>query len=365
MKKQSLSNSQVYRSFVTARDVALEDLYKRAMSEISDVLRGTFETAALTIKANYDKIESSKFEPIISRNTTTDMDRTIDALFVMATQSIVLIQKRLRRTAFKLAKASETEAIGRALQKKVINKIKRESVESVEKSKSPSGGELSQRIDFVLSKLRRRLMTEVSRAAIISQPWKELAPVLFKIFPKSKSLQSRRRILKKAVMLEADRPGFEFGIDQISDEEWGEIVADYMAEYVPRWRGPDSVLEQAGPKPTKDDFYAWELEQEMTQDFVKAVREGQIEAAKDEGITEFIWIAIVDDKTDDCCMWRDGLLTSEIEYELKTKRADDECKSAVPPAHFNCRCTLAPATEYLPESPPTVDLTEFNEWLSN
>ena len=121
------------------------------------------------------------------------------------------------------------------------------------------------------------------------------------------------------------------------------------------------------PTAEGEEYYAWEYERDITNDFVYAVREGAIEAAKENGITDFVWIAVVDDKTDACCLWRDGLLTSEIEAKLKEHESEDEdCNlggsGLVPPLHFNCRCSLAPATDAIPQK-PEVDYASFDKWL--
>ena len=92
-----------------------------------------------------------------------------------------------------------------------------------------------------------------------------------------------------------------------------------------------------------------------------------MDAAQENGITDFVWIAVVDDKTDLCCLWRDGLLTSEIQAKL-SEHADDDAgcdlggDGLVPPLHFNCRCSIAPATDAVPKK-PDVDYQSFDQWL--
>ena len=109
--------------------------------------------------------------------------------------------------------------------------------------------------------------------------------------------------------------------------------------------------------------YSWEVEQDLVYDFVKSVRKGEIDAAKENGYNEFVWIAIVDKRTDVCCLWRDGLTTKEIEKQLKGRSKKERCNDAVtPPAHPNCRCRLAPVTDALP-SKPIKDLGDFETWL--
>jgi len=82
------------------------------------------------------------------------------------------------------------------------------------------------------------------------------------------------------------------------------------------------------------------------------------------GVKDLNWIAVIDDRTDDCCLWRDGLTTMEIEDELNGNHADDDCDATTPPAHFNCRCRLAPVTDDLPDVPASNQI-DFEEWLDS
>jgi hypothetical protein len=119
--------------------------------------------------------------------------------------------------------------------------------------------------------------------------------------------------------------------------------------------------------PEGDKIYGWELEQQLTHDFVKSVRDGQIDAANVNGINEFIWIAIIDQRTCElCCEWRSGLTTSEIEKTLADNpELKEHCDVVVPPAHFNCRCGIAPVAIDLETTDiQTTDAKEFDDWLN-
>jgi hypothetical protein len=139
------------------------------------------------------------------------------------------------------------------------------------------------------------------------------------------------------------------------------MVADYTDEYIPETRAPEFVYDVKQDSGEYEEWYGWEIEQEITNDFVTSVREGQETAAKENGVTDFVWIALLDSVTDDCCRWRHAKTSQEIIDELKDKHADDECKAVVPPAHFNCRCDLAPMVD-MPDEPPP-DFGEFDKWL--
>ncbi len=183
-------------------------------------------------------------------------------------------------------------------------------------------------------------------------------------FPKPKVVKRPKRVLPGLTEAAKKTPEL-LSVGIIDDAEWADILDDYNKTYVPKFRGPESVLD-FWPKKKSDDeevWYAWELERDLTQEFVQNVRDGQIDAANENGIDDFVWIAVIDDVTDECCRWRDGLTTSEIQSQLKGAHRDDECRATAPPAHFNCRCTLAPMLREADLSPPESNLAEFDEWL--
>jgi SPP1 gp7 family putative phage head morphogenesis protein len=94
------------------------------------------------------------------------------------------------------------------------------------------------------------------------------------------------------------------------------------------------------------------------------VRAGEIEAAKEQGIDDFVWTAVIDERTDECCLWRDGLLVSEIEAELNGDHSGDDCDSTVPPAHINCRCRVLPVSAQYVEQQQT-GFQGIDEWLAS
>lgn len=162
-------------------------------------------------------------------------------------------------------------------------------------------------------------------------------------------------------------------LDREGEAAWDDMLDSYKKDFVPVWRAPEYVVDIPITDPThqvttgEDVWYAWEFERDLTNEFVKSVREGTVEAATENGVTDFVWIAVIDSATDACCRWRDGLLVSEIEKELGGHKDEDaECaledEGLVPPIHFNCRCTLAPATDNIPDK-PDIDSPSFEQWL--
>lgn len=314
----------------------------------------------------YSKLIRAQYHPTAIRDALTIIEKNLQILFNAASQEIYAITWKLRKNSYGLAYAGEVEAISRALADPQTSHLDHDKLLKKAHPKMPSGSDPLTRIEMELEVMRRNLLNEIQRSAVSELDLDSFHQALAKIIPKRRRIESKRKALFKPVMREADqRPKQPVVAHEFIDEEtWDVILDDYKEEFVPKWRGPEHVLDQAGPRPTKDDYYAWQFEKELTQDFVQQVREGQIDAAQENGITDFVWIAVVDDVTDECCLWRDGLTTKEIELELKTKRRNDECDTSVPPAHFNCRCTLAPALEGIPDKPES-NIGSFEEWLSS
>jgi hypothetical protein len=197
-------------------------------------------------------------------------------------------------------------------------------------------------------------------------------------FPKKRKVRGVKRELKPVPFREAGPKRPPKGFDQeddllavnvsgetysaavgyVDDSAWSSMVDDYLGKELPGPRGPQDIVDVLGA-----DRYEWEVEQDMMHDFVERVRSGQESAAKENGIVDFMWVAVVDQKTDDCCLKRDGLGSSEIEEKLKGPWKEDECKATVAPAHFNCRCVMVPMSSDLLDV-PTADYGDFDQWLN-
>jgi hypothetical protein len=224
-----------------------------------------------------------------------------------------------------------------------------------------------------VDKLRRKIVSYAHASALSAKNAADFATDVAIAFPRTRKVGVPRRILKPLIR-EADRlagdPPIDIAIDNVDDETWNEMLDAYMSDYVPVTRAPEFVVDTAGANvtdlTTQADgtkvWYAWELEKDLTHEFVQNVRDGQIDAANDNGITDFVVISIIDDKTCDACCGDygcvdfDGMLVSEI---------DDMTAGefTTPPYHFNCRCTLAPATDAIPEKPDDGS-KDFEDWLN-
>lgn len=274
----------------------------------------------------------------------------------------IVVQMRMR--VYMLTLATENEAIARAYGKHQHLNIDRAQIMKHMQDNSQLKAPVTRMAILSFSRVKRKMIDICHRSITIEQKdLKQLTTDLLKCLPRKRTVGSRKAMASpKITEAYKTKPRASISSTDMTPEEWSGIVRDYEEEYFPVSRDPKNVFDSYISKTGEDkDIYAWEIEQGVTQDFVYQVRLGQVDAANKNGITDFVWIAIVDNKTDDCCMWRDGMLVSEIEKELS--RHDDECDSVVPPAHFNCRCRLAPASDDMPEKSTEDVLGDFESWL--
>ena len=230
-----------------------------------------------------------------------------------------------------------------------------------------SGGKPWMRVVMYLNKVVRSMHNVADRAALAKEP---LSPESFaKCFPRTRSIDNSRRPIKKLdlkgkepKLKEAKKVDPDVSVTFMTDEQWDKILDKYKKDYVSPYRSGEFVV---GKDLDDNDIYAWEFERDLQDELVKQVQSGQHEAYTKAGVKKFVWVAVLDNVTcEECCVWRDGLTTDEISRQLKRKRSKDICQAVVPPAHFNCRCTLVPAFDSLPDK-PEVDFKSFDEWLES
>lgn len=369
-KPKPLSSSPRYRSFTRARDEILEVILNRYLNSASeivsllkhqcvDLVAGLAASHALTPPAMHKKL------PVVETRI-----RWLCEMSAAATYDLAL---KLRRSSYTLAHVGEAEAIARALGKPMRAQLTRHTLIGVASEDAPSGGPLRERLVLYFSKLSDQIAQAVRYSMLLEEPSDEAKARLLRAFPRARTLKRFKRNLKPVPMREASKnlPNQDPEITDeikaapnslvtgfVDDEAWNQVVSDYLGENLPGPRGPSDIIEVSG-----QERYEWQVEQELMQDFVDRVRDGQVDAATENGIEDLMWIAIVDDATDDCCLKRDGLTSSEIEEKLKGEWKHDECQASVAPAHFNCRCVMAPVSKDLPETTPP-DYGDVDQWLN-
>jgi len=380
-----LNHQRGYRKFVNGRDEALETLLRNSRLRISELTAETFRRVLEHIQIKYNSIMHTG-----SRMEMDRLEQQIAHTFEHLSFQIWMEMIDLRKKAYMLSFAGEAQAIAQTTARTAKLALSKNQIdEKAMVDKLASGISPMRSFNLKFSKMRRDIISRLEYSLAFGEPVDKALGRVWMTFPKQAALP-KKKVLKTVKLEEAKKPAFSafdqndsveisvgtqkpvhgFEWDQ---ETWDRMIDDLGSEHVFTDRSPEAYLDITNPFndlkvknniPNEDKIYAWEIENEVVHDFVEQVREGQVDAAKKNGINDFVWIAILDDRTDECCEWRSGLLTSEIEARLKTDKKDDPCREIVPPAHFNCRCTLAPASSDLEAVDNTDTEREFDSWLN-
>lgn len=377
-KPVPLTQSSQYESFVKQRDVQLEEIlakYILAANFTIEFLR----KRALEIASH---LGASGYGRENLRQKREEFKKRYQPFVNLAIDYVVMLIQDMRRTVYGLSYVGQAEAIARAMgDSEITAELTRKKIHDSQNKPMPMGGSIHLRVELYFQRLERKVTDAFQLSQVLALPGKdangedapgetlqEMLDRIERAFPTPKRYRRPKRVMAR--LTEANRPKGDVDISTtiVDDDEWQRILDDYKAEALPASdyrRAPyDKIFyaEQTEEGIETYTRYEWELEQEMTQDFVDRVRDGEEDAAKENGVTDFQWIAIIDDRTDDCCSWRDGLTTKEIEDQLEGEHSDDDCDVSVPPAHFNCRCRLAPMTDDMPEEPQPTE-GDFYDWL--
>lgn len=370
----ALNQSPRYRAFVTGRDQALEailDKYLRAQDRLLTFLRTKVIETASHMGMHGLTLEHH-------RQTRELFEKRITPFFTVCQAESVSLMKQLRSSTYTLTKAGEAEAIARALGKPCKYSIHQNQLGALMAKDTPSGGEIAARVELSYSRLKHDVLEAFQLSQTLESPLPDLIARVKAAFPKSRPLKKPPNALRSIREASSDdseinrhnlgRVGLSTGT--FDQDTWDQMLGDYTSDELPDSvyrRGPnDKLLYFSVDDEGQVDMtqrYEWEVENEMTEDFVSSVRAGEIDAANENGISDFMWLAVIDAKTDDCCALRDGLSSNEIEAKLESGDMDsDECDAITPPAHFNCRCRPVPMSDDIPaETPP--DFGSFDDWL--
>ena len=358
-----------YAKFVDERDRAAERMLGNFRIEQSDLLRSYFK-----------KILDAVSTFILHSSTNTKaIDQQIEAILKPAVTSFTALTQDLRKKAFILSLVGEAEAIGRITGKAKYD-ANNDLVMAHLGKDSMAGGSTRDRIALYFDRLRRDVVDALQLSLVKKELPHDAFDRVIKVFPKIKRQRVVRELSKIRESKKPDEldPGDlpsedspddtvnEIATGFVDDNEWNQIVDAYTNAYIPESRGPDYKIDPSEPGwPDDEKVYASDIEQEMTEDFVKSVRDGQVEAANQNGISDFMWIAILDDKTcEDCCAPRDGMTSTQIDRAMESGELDGDCDANVPPAHINCRCRLAPMVES-DQEPVSVDTESFDDWANS
>src|SRR6185437_4775464 len=374
MHKFAFNKSLAYRQFTADRDKAAEKLLQNAQVRSSDVLRHAFGEVLAKARRHYGMIINDGAGFGLGQ-----FDRDIDQIFMQATQDLSQVLHHMRANAYVMAKASEAEAIGQVTKEKAHAHISSNHVQNHLAKDMRAGGDATRRIKFYLDRIKRKVITFAQSSAMPKANGKpdteqEYLTHIARAFPQRKVVKRPPKALYKVTEADPKKQKIDMSVATVDPDQWAQMVSDYKDDVVPRWREPEytvniPITDGTIQATTGDEvWYAWEFEKDLVNEFVQSVRDGQVDAAKDNGITDFVWIAVIDSATDECCAWRDGLLTSEIQAKLDDE-GESDCpdgsgEGVTPPIHFNCRCTLAPATDDIPDRPDDGE-KDFDEWLNS
>jgi hypothetical protein len=366
MRPGTLFESSQYKRFIGERDKALEQILQNAQLDTSRMLYESLtqiEGAAATLALHPAKNVQSLFSLAYSFE-----QRTLD-IFSQLIYPLTGRIQRMRRATFTLASLGELEAIGRATQKTKPQNAHdfKQKLKRQESAPTMQDEALDQRVWLALMKLRDDVVGAF-RLALIQKL--EPIQILRKVkdsFPSIQSYRQPPRTLKP--IREATHKVFDDGngpkeisVDFVDPADWEDMKNAYIETELPPSRFDTDNLTDEEAQTLN---YNWEIEQAMTDDFVQQVRDGQVDAANELGIQEFVWVAIIDNKTCvECCIPRNGMTTSEIEAALESGDLDaDECDGSSPPIHPNCRCQLSPVASTDEVQGP--DWKGFDEWLNS
>lgn len=375
-----LTDSPRYRKFVADRDRALERIHQHAQMDIAQYMREFFKQTEmvvthLALKTNHTLINFQT----LSEQFNQQLGMSIKAIFPILLARI----QRMRHAVYVLTYASEAEAIGQATQ--LISKphhhslgpdalgiaippqITKQDLHDAMTSPMINGESLDKRVWLDLQYLRSDILQAFELACVMEVPPHEILERVVASFPKLQVFTRAPKALKKA-----KEAGYNLGDDEdektdftstiMDDTDWDKAVSAYKDAELPtsRFEPGETFDEETGTFK-----YNWELEQDLTDDFVNQVRSGQVAAANDLGIEEFVWIAVIDDKTcEDCCLPRNGKTTGEIEEMLDNGDLDEDvCDAVTPPAHNHCRCNIGPVAST--DEVEGADFKDFGEWLNS
>ena len=367
MKHTTWNESPTYVRSVNKRDQILEKLLLKFRARQSDELR-LFISEVLRIVSRFYPLLNKEF---LDPHTVTHMKRIeweIEQAAKPISNACLSEWLRMKRMTFAFSWAATQKALinaGMPVEPKMLPA----GVLAHHVQKKSLVGTPGDRIHLAFERLKRKVIDAVQMARLMEESLDEALVRVGKAFPAARR-QKKLPVLTRS-LVEAAKPIPEanpvYGPQFIDADEWDAIVDEYRDAYLPKYRDPRYELEE--PVSAGEDgeytLYPWQVEQEMTEDFVASVRAGEVDGARAEGITDFVWIAVLSaGHTCEFCRKRDGMLTSEIEAKLAGEWADDEEDAVVPPAHPNCYCRVAPATDNIPDR-PSGNAEDIEDWLSS
>lgn len=358
----TLLDSPKYKSFTKERNQALEQINLNTQLDVSRMLHTVLEniTGNVSMMALTKDMSLSQMQSL-----SNQLKYFLDHQFSALIPEVVARIRRARKNTFVLTYFAELEAIARATQKtkKIpLHEFKAKLHKQMDAS-TLNGHKLMNRVWLAMNDLMRDILKAFQKSVMKELPPVEIVQAIQAVYPPMIEYRKPPRALKPIREADSkDGKEFDFYHDLTNDSDWEQAVQAYKDTELPasRFDSTPGFDSESGYM-----RYSWELEQDMTDDFVQQVRDGQVDAANDLGVKEFVWVAIIDKKTCEvCCLPRAGKTTSEIEAMLSSGELDKEaCDAVTPPAHPWCRCDVAPVASTDQVEGP--DWKSFGDWLES
>ena len=222
--------------------------------------------------------------------------------------------------------------------------------------------DIVKRYALSLNRIVRKALDAYELGLVLDESQEELEERVRDSFPRLKSIKQKkdlRRISEANISVENK---LNIMLGEELDEIWRTLVHEYRSEALV-W---DRLTQNDFSNVKKfQNTLDWQDEKEITNEFVSMVNQGSIEAANQMGVKDFVWISVIDDKTDECCALRDGVLLSRIKEKIEEEGEIGECDAVVPPAHFGCRCRIAPVDDEILDEIPSSNKIDFEDWLES
>lgn len=368
-KKIALTVSPEFEKFIKDRDHALEDIlfkYQIAIARIVSVLKTRTEEIVVHLSTKSIGREHAKMNREI-------FQKRLEPWFQMGIIQAHSLIKQMRGSVYALSYAGQAEAIGRALRKQTKANLSRSDITAERERSSIRGGNSLARVELSFHRLLRDVVDAFQASQVLESPSQETLERVQRVFPKEKKISKRPKNrmakVREAERKPEDKVTLSSGV--IDPETWDKLLTDYRDEYLPFGSAPGDQIFYASnfrDEVEADSIqgYDWEVSNELMNDFVQSVRNGEDDNSEENGMDDGVWIAVIDGKTDECCSVRDGLLISEIRKKLDDGDDMGGCDAEISPAHPFCRCRIAPATkEIVHTDKPEVDYAGFDDWLEN
>ena len=283
---------------------------------------------------------------------TNDGRHTVSQLQNFVTQNMTNLSNVLtdiiyksRRLTYLAQSASELERLSRL--KNERNKL--------EHNFNVNKDELLSKVVLSLHQTKSKIIQEIERCYVAKD--RDIEKRIKKVLPQIKKV--KKPLIREAKKFTTLDKVDELSQSFISENDWDSILSDYKADFIPLYR--NDKTESGRFYRDENDVYASDVERLATDEWLQGVKDGTNEAAIAAGVTDLMWVAVLDSHTREEHERRDGLLKSEIEDKLENDSdwKDDEYDS-VAPSGFNCRCRSVP---YIPEAEG--ETGDFDSWITN